>query len=205
MEKIDLKKEFKHLYKPSAQEVVEVEVPAFKYLMVDGIGDPETSSDYAQAIEALFAVSHATKAIYKKQFDKNYVVMPLEGLWWADDLSVFETGDKSQWQWTLMIMQPDFVGNDIIDTAMTEVQIKKSLPALAKMRLETLAEERCAQIMHVGPFDQQGPTIEKVRHFIDSRALRTGKHHEIYLSDIKRADPKNWKTVVRHQMLSIYR
>jgi hypothetical protein len=201
--KIDLKKEWKHLYLPSAKEVVQVAVPPLRYLMIDGAGDPNTSSHYAQAVEALFSVSYAAKFMVKKAApDLDYAVMPLEGLWWSDDLSAFVDNDRSKWQWTMMILQPDFVDEAVIRQAMEQVQRKKPLPALAALRLERYAEGACAQIMHVGPFSAEGPTIAKLHAFIEAHSALTGKHHEIYLSDIRRADPAKWKTVIRQPMVS---
>ena len=104
MEKIDFKKDLKHLYQPSAKKVVMVEVPTFKFLMVDGEGDPNTSREYAQAVEALFSVSYMAKFMVKKgPQELDYAVMPLEGLWWADDMSAFVTNDKTKWKWTMMV------------------------------------------------------------------------------------------------------
>lgn len=201
MTKLDLKKALGQLYRPSAREVAEVEVPAFDYLMIDGAGDPNTSQEFAQAAEALFAVSYTAKFMVKKGAQAlDYAVMPLEGLWWADDMSAFAAGDKSKWKWTLMIMQPSLVGKDLVDAAIAEVRRKKDSPGLAKLRFEAFAEGRCAQILHVGPFSEEGPTIARLHAFIDARSQRTGKHHEIYLSDIRRADAKNWKTIIRQPM-----
>jgi hypothetical protein len=201
VKKIDFKKELKHLYQPSAKEVVQVDVPTMNYLMVDGEGDPNTSKAFSDAVEALFAVSYTAKFKVKKgSLAIDYGVMPLEGLWWADDMSKFSIEDKSNWKWTLMIMQPDFVTKEMIDTAISEVRKKKNPAAISKIRFETLSEGKCAQILHVGPFAEEGPTIEKVHKFIDSRGKRIGKHHEIYLSDIRKADPEKWKTVIRQPM-----
>ncbi|AOW13549.1 hypothetical protein LPB72_11115 [Hydrogenophaga crassostreae] len=201
MQKIDLKKELKHLYAPSAKEVVQVDVPAFWFLMVDGEGDPNTSQGYAQAVEALFAVSYTAKFMVQKGPEaRDYAVMPLEGLWWAEDMSAFTANDRTQWKWTLMIMQPDFVGLETIQAAMAEVKRKKALPALSKLRIEMFEEGLCAQVLHVGPFSEEGPTVEKVHRFIQARASVAGKHHEIYLSDIRRAAPANWKTIIRQPM-----
>lgn len=201
MKKIDLKKDLKHLYQSSAREVVQVEVPMFKFLMVDGEGDPNTSQDYAQAVEALFSVSYTAKFMVKKGAQViDYAVMPLEGLWWADDMSAFVANDKANWEWTMMIMQPSFVANEIIEAAIVEVRRKKKLPGIDNLRLEDFSEGLCAQILHVGPFSEEGPTIEQLHEFIDNRTSRTGKHHEIYLSDVRRADPKKWKTIIRHPM-----
>jgi hypothetical protein len=169
--------------------------------MVDGIGDPNTSKSYAEAIEALYSVSYTAKFILKKGPQKiDYAVMPLESLWWADDMTVYSTGDKSKWKWTAMIMQPDFVAKEIIATAIEEVRRKKNLPGVDRLRLEDFAEGRCAQVLHVGPFSEEGPTIARVHEFIDARSSRVGKHHEIYLSDIRRAAPASWKTIVRQPM-----
>lgn len=201
MKKIDLKKELKQFYQASAKDVVQIEVPAFKFLMVDGKGDPNTTQEYAQAVEALFSVSYTAKFMVKKgpqQLD--YSVMPLEGLWWADDLSAFVANDRTKWKWTMMIMQPDFVADEVIDAAIAAVQSKKQFPAIDKLRLEEFTEGRCAQVLHVGPFTEEGPTIERVHEFISARSGLAGKHHEIYLSDIRRADPKKWKTIIRQPM-----
>jgi len=201
MEKINLKKALKHLYQPFAKEVVQVDVPVMNFLMIDGDGDPNNSRAYADAVEALFAVSYTIKFMVKKGLLAiDYGVMPLEGLWWADDMSKFTTEDKSNWKWTMMIMQPSFVTPEIIDSAIADVKKKKNPTALSKLRLEAFSEGRCAQILHIGPFSEEGPTIEKVHQFIDSRGNRTGKHHEIYLSDIRKADPAKWKTIIRQPM-----
>jgi len=201
MKKIDHKKELKHLYSATAKKIVEVDVPAMRFLMVDGQGDPNTSDDYARAVEALFSVSYTAKfMIQKGRQQLDYSVMPLEGLWWADDLSAFTKDQRASWKWTMMIMQPDVVSDDVIDAAIESVRTKKGLPALDKLRVETFAEGRCAQVLHVGPFTEEGPTIERLHEYIRSKASLTGKHHEIYLSDIRRADPKKWKTIIRQPM-----
>jgi len=201
MKKIDLKKELKHLYQASAKEVVQVSVPTLKYLMVDGKGDPNTSQEFAQAVEALFAVSYTAKFALKKGVEAiDYAVMPLEGLWWADDMSAFVAGDKTKWKWTMMILQPAFVSDKVIEAALVNAGKKKELPSLSKLRQEELSEGSCAQILHVGPFSEEGPTIAKLHEFISARGGRTGKHHEIYLSDIRRAQPEKWKTILRQPM-----
>ncbi len=202
MEKRDLKKELKHLYQPSAKKVVQVDVPTMKYLMVDGTGDPNTSPAYAKAVEALFAVSYAIKFIVKKgPAGIDYGVMPLEGLWWANNRSTFTTKNKSNWKWTMMIMQPDFVTCALIDRAVEDVRRKKALAALGNVRCAPLTEGTCAQIMHVGPFSAEGPTIQRLHLFIaDCGCAPVGKHHEIYLSDIRKTDPGKWKTIIRQPM-----
>lgn len=198
MKKIDVKKEFKELYGASRGEPARVDVPPLTYLMIDGIGDPNTSKEYAEAVEALFAVSYAVKfAVKRGGLAIDYGVMPLEGLWWADDMSKFTPDDKSTWRWTMMVMQPPFATRELIDKALAEVQKKKDLPALPKLRLELLDEGKAAQILHVGPFSTEGPTIKRLHAFVDAVGKRSGKHHEIYLSDIRRADPTKWKTIIR--------
>lgn len=197
---IDLKKDLKHLYAPSAKAVVEVDVPPLRFLMIDGQGDPNTSPAYAEAVEALFSVSYAAKFMLRRAGGPDYAVMPLEGLWWSDDLSVFAADDRARWQWTMMILQPAFVEAATIEAAMAQVRRKKALPALDRLRLDTFAEGRCAQTLHLGPFSAEGPTIERVHAFIAGRGALAGKHHEIYLSDIRRAAPAKWKTIIRQPM-----
>lgn len=201
MAKIDLKKDLKQFYHASARQVVQVEVPPLRYLMIDGIGDPNTSPDYARAVEALFTVSYTARfALKKSPAAIDYAVMPLEGLWWADDLAAFTAGDKANWRWTMMILQPSFVSDADIAAAIAAAVRKKNLPALAKLRLEEFHEGPCAQILHVGPFSEEGPTIAKLHDFIRARGSLTGKHHEIYLSDVRRAAPAKWKTILRQPM-----
>lgn len=200
-EKIDFKKVMKNLYQASAREVATVEVPPLTYLMIDGEGDPNTSPAYAAAIEALFAVAYTAKFMLKKGPQAlDFAVMPLEGLWWADDMSAFATGDKSRWKWTMMILQPPCVDATLIGEAIAEVRRKKPLPAVDRLRLDTLAEGRCAQVLYVGPFSGEGPTIERLHAYIASRSALRGKHHEIYLSDIRRTAPEKWKTLIRQPM-----
>ena len=202
MTKLDLKVELKHLYKASAKVVTEIDVPEMRYLMIDGVGDPNKSKEYANAVEALFSASYTAKFIVKRGSQStDYAVMPLEGLWWAEDMSAFVADDKSEWAWTMMILQPDFVSDDTIADAIEQVAVKKHLPALPALRLERFAEGHCAQILHKGPFSDEGPTVERLHDHIDSNGSRTGKHHEIYLSDIRRAAPENWKTIIRQPML----
>ena len=201
MQKIDLKKELKHLYQPSAKTVARVDVPALQFLMIDGEGDPNTAHEYAQAVEALFSVSYTLKFMIKKGPQAiDYAVMPLEGLWWADDMSSFTNNERSKWKWTMMIMQPHFVDSAVIQSAIEDVKRKKALPAVDRLRLEIFAEGPCAQVLHVGPFSDEGLTIRRVHEFIGAKGALTGKHHEIYLSDVRRADPAKWKTIIRQAM-----
>lgn len=199
MSKIDYKKELRHLYHATKEPVV-VDVPPMNFLMIDGSGDPNTTPEYQHAVEALFSVSYALKFKMKKTQGVDYVVMPLEGLWWADDLSAFVKDDRAHWKWTMMIMQPDVVPAEMVEEAVAEVRERKQLPALDKLRFERFHEGRAAQVMHIGPFSEEGPTIERLHDFIRERGELTGKHHEIYLSDVRRANPKNWKTILRQPM-----
>ncbi|MDC8759884.1 GyrI-like domain-containing protein [Janthinobacterium fluminis] len=200
MQKIDFKKQLKHLYQPPVGQIVEVDVPELSYLMIDGAGDPNTSPGYAPAVEALYGLSYTLKFMLKKGPQAiDYAVMPLEGLWWADDMASFTTLDKSNWKWTLMIMQPPFISAALVEEASAALKKKKNPAALVEVRFAALNEGKVAQTMHIGPFSEEGPTIERLHQFIaDGGRQRSGKHHEIYLSDIRRADPKNWKTVIRH-------
>ena len=193
----------KHLYGPSAKKVEVVEVPQMNFLMVDGEGDPNTAKSFSDAIEALFPLSYTLKFMIKKgETGVDYCVLPLEALWWSDDMTAFATGNKDAWQWTVMIMQPEFITGKMVEKAMEDVEKKKKPVALPLVRFEAFKEGRAAQIMHIGPFTEEGPTIEKVHRFIeDSGSLRTGKHHEIYLSDIRRAAPEKWKTIVRQPLV----
>jgi hypothetical protein len=202
MQKIDYKKELKHLYQPPTKEVVQVEVPPFNYLMLDGTGDPNTSPTYQAGVEVLYSLSYTLKFMVKKgPLALDYGVLPLEGLWWAEDMSAFTTADKSNWQWTMLIMQPEFITPAMVADAVQAVKRKSNPPLLDEVRFEPFAEGLCAQIMHIGPFSEEGPTIERVHRFIaDSGRQRFGKHHEIYLSDIRKADPAKWRTVIRQPM-----
>lgn len=201
MKKVDLKKELKTLYQPSSKAVAEIDVPALRFLMIDGEGDPNTSPAYTSAVEALFSVSYTAKFALKKSAKGiDYAVMPLEGLWWSHDMSSFITNDRTKWQWTMMILQPEFVPISVIEAAIADVKRKKGLPAVDQLRLEEFTEGPCAQTLHIGPFSEEGPTIQRVHDFIEQRGSLAGKHHEIYLSDIRRADPAKWKTVIRQPM-----
>jgi hypothetical protein len=206
MTKIDLKKAFKELYSASKNKPSLVEVPEMNYLMIDGEGDPNTSLAYQQAMEALFPVSFKVKFISKKEKSQDYVVMPLEGLWWADDMEDFNVEDKSGWKWTAMIMQPDFITKNMIKQAMEEVEEKKNPSAISRMRFESLEDGMSAQIMHIGPYSEEGPTvallhdfIEKEGHEFDGR-VSGQKHHEIYLSDMRRTKPERLRTIIRQPL-----
>jgi hypothetical protein len=199
--KIDFKREYRDLYR-AGHDPAMVDVPELAFLMVDGHGDPNTAIEYTQAIEALYTVSYTLKFAIKRSPDGfDYGVMPLEGLWWASDMSKFATAEKSDWDWAAMIMQPDEVTQDRLAEALESATAKKSLPAAAKLRLERWCEGPAAQIMHIGPYSTEGPTIKRLHEFIaDSGAELRGKHHEIYLSDPRRSAPEKLKTVIRQPL-----
>ena len=199
--KIDLKKELRHLYNPKRDNFTLVDVPPLSYLMIDGRGDPNTAAEYVAAIEALYAVAYGLKFMSKRQQQIDYVVMPLEGLWWADDMSVFQAtpDDRSDWQWTAMILQPDHITEAMIEQATQEAGKKKDLPALPKMRYEELGEGLSVQIMHIGPYAEEAPTLRRLHeeYLPANHMVEAGKHHEIYLSDPRRTAPSKLKTVLR--------
>ena len=199
MSRIDYKKEFKSLYAAPVKQPVRVDVPTLNYLRIDGRGDPNTSGAYQDAVKALFSLAYTIKfAVRKRSAAIDYGVMPLEGLWWTDDMRRFSVERKEEWQWTMMIMQPAIVTQPMVDTCRTELARKKDLAALSKVEFAAFEEGKAAQILHVGPFSEEGPTVEKLHGFIEANGLKlAGKHHEIYLSDIRRATPANWKTVIR--------
>jgi hypothetical protein len=198
VDKTDPEKELKHLYHAPAKNVILVDVPPMNFLMVDGHGDPNSSRSFAEATEVLFALAYTVKFMVRNGPERiDYRVMPLEGLWWADDMSVFSDGRSSLWKWTLMIMQPNCVTRMVVEKASEEVKKKKAPVALPLVRFEEFSEGRCAQILHVGPFSGEGPAIEKVHRCIDTIGSKCGRHHEIYLSDTRRADPSKWKTIIR--------
>ena len=202
MEKLDLKKKYKELYAPSKKEISLVTVPAFNFLMTDGAGDPNGNIRMQAAFEVLFTVSYTLKFMFKQgKLGRNvpdYGVMPPEGLWWTDDMSQFTMADKSNWKWTMMLMQPDFVRTEDVEKAKEAAGRKKPFPALGDLRFEKYDEGLSAQIMYLGPFAEEGPTIQRIHDFIREKCLvLRGKHHEIYLSDMRRTAPEKLKTVVR--------
>ena len=196
---IDLKKELKHLYKPSAKQPEIVDVPPMQFLMLDGSGDPNTSQEYQQALEALYSAAYTLKFAFKKRQGIEYPVMGLEGLWWVGDLAEFSYEDKSNWRWTMMILHPGVVTETALQAAVEELKRKKDLPALPKIRLAAYHEGLSAQVMHIGPFSEEPPTIERLHAFIGEQGYTIhGKHHELYLSDYRRTSPEKLKTIIRY-------
>ncbi|MDD1770557.1 MAG: GyrI-like domain-containing protein [Methanomassiliicoccales archaeon] len=188
----------KELYLPSSKEVSVVDVPKMKFLMIDGEGDPNQGS-LQGSFEALFPMAYGLKfMIKKKDAKKDFKVYPPEGLWWNKDDGSFDSGPGHKWKWTLMVAQPDFVTEKMVEEVRAQAMKKKDNPLLAKVRLEEFKEGKAAQIMHIGPYDKEGPNIEKVHKVILSLGKKpNGKHHEIYMSDMRKTPPEKWKTVIR--------
>jgi hypothetical protein len=178
-----------------------VRVPELGFAMIDGVGDPNTSPAYRDAIEALYGLSYTLKFALKKELGLSYRVGPLEGLWWADDMAVFSTGRKADYRWTMMIAQPEEVSAERFDRARDDVRRKKGPGVLDLTRLERLAEGLAAQVLYLGPYRDEGPTIERLHAFIRDAGYRLhGKHHEIYLGDPRRSAPEKLRTIIRQPM-----
>jgi hypothetical protein len=198
-DKIDFKRELDS-YQAKRRQFRIVEVPDLQYLMIDGHGDPNTSPMFADAVAALYLVAYKLKFASKKELGRDYVVMPLEGLWWADDMDSFTAArDKSLWDWTLMMMIPDWITQDMVTNA-TEEAGKKNRPArLGDIRSATLSEGRCVQTLHVGSYDDEAGLLAQMHHeFIPGNDLKmAGTHHEIYLSDSRKVAPGKLRTILR--------
>ena len=210
MEKLDLRKQYKDLYQPSANQVSVVKVPTFKFALVDGAIEPGhtpgTSPSFQQAMEALYGISYTLKFMSKLRKDDpvDYTVMALEGLCWIDaSRGEFDVRQPGNWLWTVMIMQPAHITPRMFRDALAQLREKKPSPALDKLRLETFREGLCVQMMHIGPYADEPATVDKLRAFaaengLRDRVWRGGKHHEIYLGDPRKAAPSRLKTVLRH-------
>jgi hypothetical protein len=206
MSKVDFKKELKQFYQPSGKTFEVVDVPPMQYLMINGHGDPNTAPEYQEAVEALYAVAYKLKFMSKKELGRDYVVPLLEGLWWSERMESFTSQlDKNQWDWTMMILQPDWITPKMVEAAAQEVEKKKGLPALVKLRLETLDEGLCVQIMHTGSYDDEAPLLAQLHsEFIPHHGYEeAGKHHEIYLSDPRKVAPEKLKTVLRQPVRKV--
>ena len=193
--KTDLKREIP-AYRARRGAFEMVDVPPLRYLMIDGHGDPNGQT-FAEAISTIFPVAYRLKFMSKKEGDRDYVVMPLEALWWSDDMVAFTSDrDNSRWDWTALNLVPEWISDDQFSRALGAAS---DAPALDRLRLETLSEGRCVQTLHLGPFDDEGPVLDAMHHdFIPAHGLRMrGKHHEIYLSDIRRTDPSKRRTILR--------
>ncbi len=199
MEKYDIKIAMKALYAPKAKAFAMVEVPPLRYLAIEGEGNPNTAEAYARAVEALYSVSYTLKFASKKQLGRDFTVAPLEGLWRADDPASFVTREKDAWRWTMLIAQPDWIGDEMVEDAKAEVTRKKGFPAVADLRSLTLHEGLSVQILHIGPYDDEGPTLARLHDdFMPANGLTfNGDHHEIYLGDPRKSAPERLKTILR--------
>jgi hypothetical protein len=197
--KVDFKKEMKALYSPPAGRFEIIEVPPLAYFMVDGKGDPNKAAAYKEAVEALYTASYTLKFMAKKELSRDYTVPPLGGLWWADDMATFISREKDKWSWTMTIMVPDFIDQAMAERAVSAAAKKKALPALSKLRCETLEEGKVVQTMHIGSYDDEGPVLKKLHEeFLPANGLKErGKHHEIYLGDPRKTAPEKLKTILR--------
>lgn len=196
---IDLKKDRKELYQPGKKEFAEVMVPPMRYVAIDGAGDPNTSAEYSAAVESLYTVAYSVRGEWKKSSGNAFVVGPLEGLWFSDDPAVFTAGDKDQWKWTMLIPLPDAVEESAIASGMEVAAKKKPELPISKVRVITLEEGLSLQIMHIGSYDDEAPTLAKLHDKIMPAQSLTfnGPHHEIYLSDPRKVAPEKLKTVLR--------
>lgn len=196
--KVDFKKALPGLYAAPRDRFVSVDVPAMQFVMVDGSGDPNMASAYKQAVEWLYSTSYAMKFAAKAALKKDYTVPPLEGLWWADDPADFVARRKDRWRWTMMIMVPDFVDRPLFEAAVEKAKKKFGVPP-SSLRFERFAEGRCLQILHIGSYDDEAPTLARLHdEVMPSQGLTfAGHHHEIYLSDPRRTEPARLKTILR--------
>lgn len=198
MEKLDLRKKYKTLYSPSSKEFTVIEIPPLQYLMIDGRGDPNTSQAYMDALQTLYSLSYTLKFHLKKTAGLDYTVMGLEGLWWVPNMADFSAERKDDWLWTAMILQPDFINEELVDEAKRQAVLKGKAPLADQTRLQTLEEGLSVQILYFGPYADEAPTIARMHQYIrENRMEPSGKHHEIYLSDVRRVAPEKNKTVLR--------
>jgi hypothetical protein len=194
----DVKRELKAFYAPRNREWQLVEVPPQQFVAVDGVGDPNTSADYVRAVEALYAVAYTVK-FASKRAGRDFVVGPLEGLWWSPDPSVFTTRAKESWHWRMLISMPDWVTADQVKESTDAALAKKKLPTIADVRHETLREGTAAQVLHIGSYDDETPLLTLLHdEYLPANNLTlTGLHHEIYLGDPRRTAVEKLRTVIR--------
>ncbi|MEH6405568.1 MAG: GyrI-like domain-containing protein [Sneathiella sp.] len=200
--KVDFKKSFDS-YKAKRGKFSITHVPTLQYLMIDGHKGP-VSAEFSLAIQELYPVAYTLKFMSKLTFKKDYVVPPLEALWWADDMDVFTTKfDQSKWDWTVMIMTPDWITEDMLKTAVDQVAAKKNEKSANTIRLEKFNEGTCAQILHIGAYAEEGPILKKMHdEFIPENGYKMqGKHHEIYFSDFRKTAPEKLRTILRQPVV----
>lgn len=199
MQNYDIKTARRDLYAPKSARFEVVDIPEMPFLMADGNGNPNTSPVYATVVEALYTTAYAVRAIAKEELHRTHTVGPLEGLWSADDLRVFQTRDKDAWDWTLMIVQPEWISTDLATEAMERARKKRGPDAIDRVRFDTFNEGLSVQVLHVGSYDDEAPTIVRMHdEFIPAEGLTLrGRHHEIYLSDARRTGPSRLRTILR--------
>lgn len=204
MEKLDLKRHLSYLFNPSKDEFSDISVPTMSFVKIDGAGDPNVATTYRQAVEWLYGVSYAIKFSAKNNLNRDYVVPPLEALWWSDDPGTFARREKDRWQWTVMIMAPAFVTNTMFDDAVAKVSTKRN-DRPTSLRFEPYEEGRSLQTLHVGPYDDEGPILRRLHDDVMPALGLTfdGPHHEIYLSDPRRTDPAKLKTILRQPVRAL--
>ena len=200
--KLDLKHELRSLYAASLTPRF-VDVPCLPYLMLDGHGDPNTNPGYAVAVKTIYAVANALKsAVRHAEAAVDFTVMPLEGLWWSAEKIPYLAGERANWDWTLMIAQPEFVTAELVDEVRACAARKSAPETVAAVRLGTLCEGPCAQVMHIGPDASETSAVLRLRDFIAANGrVAVGRHHEIYLSDPNRTAPQRLKTVIRQPVV----
>jgi hypothetical protein len=198
MEKIDFKKTMKTLYDAPSGRFAKIDVPELVFVMVDGQGNPNSAPSYKIAIEWLFSVSYAMKFAAKRELARDYVVPPLEGLWWADVPTDFVARRKDTWRWTMMIMAPVFVGTNIYEAAITKTGNKLGVPPKT-LRLASVTEGMSLQTLHIGSYDDEGPILAQLHDELMPKEKLTfnGKHHEIYLGDPRKTPAEKLKTILR--------
>jgi hypothetical protein len=197
LEKVDHKKVFKEFYRPPKKPVV-VDVPEFLFLMIDGKGNPNEAQEYKDALEVLYGLSYTLKFSIKGKGRIDYKVMPLEGLWWVPGVKEFSVQMTDKLHWTSMIMQPDPVTVDDFENAKVQLKEKKDPVSLPKVRFESFKEGLCVQVMHIGPYSEEQPTVDALQSFAEREGYKLrDKHHEIYLGDPSRTAPERLKTVIR--------
>lgn len=210
--KLDYKKEFKDLYLPKNEPML-VDVPEMNFIMVDGKGNPnDEGGEYQSAVEILYALSYTIKMSKKGSYNIDgyfeYVVPPLEGLWWMENDGM-DFKKKDKFEWTSMIRQPEFVTKEVFEWACSEVLRKKPNIDVSKARLQKFKEGLCVQIMHIGSYDDEPKTVEKLDKYVEDNNLINAistineqgiikRHHEIYLSDPRKTSLDKLKTVIRH-------
>jgi hypothetical protein len=199
MKKIDYKKELKEHYNPSKKAPELVTIPERNFIMIDGLGNPNTSSEFQNSVEALYSVSYNLKFMVKKgKMEIDYGVMPLEGIWWCDDMNDFSVYNKGIWKWSLMIMQPEFITKVMFEEAVKEVKEKKKIEKVGKLSFKGFKEGLSVQMMHIGPFSTEPETLKKMESFMAEEGfVKTAKHHEIYLNDFRKIAPEKMKTILR--------